>query len=152
MHGWPSIVLENSLTPLHVPHSRSAVSVPTDVCPSPTAHVRHATQCPLPARALNVPAAHVEHCRSDDALGADTSYWPAWHSVTPWQTRSDVTVGAEEVKCPTAHFTRCVLQSRSDVAVGALLSYSLAEHTVTGVHACSLLLAENVTPASHVAH
>jgi hypothetical protein len=38
------------------------------------------------------------------------------------------------------------------VTVGAFCSYSVAEHTVTGVHASPLLLAENVTPDSHAAH
>lgn len=135
MHTLPSSLLENSVTPLHAVHVRSAISVPADAWPSPTGQVRHAAHASLPAMALKVPAAHVAHSRLDEAPGAAVSYSPAWHTAIAWHVRSEVSVGAANVKWPVGHDALCVLQPRSLMPVGAAYSYSVAEHVVTGVHA-----------------
>lgn len=151
LHAVPSFTSEYVVRPLQGPHTRLTISDPAVVCPSPLGHFRHATQTSLPLVALNVPAAHVAHWRSDDAPNANASYWPAWHSVTAWQMRSDVAVGAATVKCPVLQ-SLCVLQSRSLETVGATFSYSVAEHTVTGLHASPLLLGEYVYPSTQGVH
>jgi hypothetical protein len=116
-------------------HVRSAISVPGDAWPSPTGQVRHAAHAALPAMALKVPAVHVAHTRLDEAPGAAVSYSPAWHTAKAWHVRSEVPVGAANVKWPVGHDALCVLQPRSLMPVGAAYSYSVAEHVVTGVHA-----------------
>ena len=114
--------------------------------------MRHATQASLPSVALKWPAAHVEHTRLDDALGAAVSYWPAAHVVMAWHTRSDMPVGAAKVYWPDGHVAECVAQSRSAMSVGATFSYSLARHVVTPTQALPSLAPEYVEPSTHAAH
>ena len=114
-------------------------------------HTFHGVQV-LPAAALNVPAGHGEHARSDEAVGACVSYSPAPHSRIAEQTRSALALGATLVYCPTGHMALCSLQVRSELAVGAAPSYCALVHCVTarqGVPSCA---AEYMSPPKHGAH
>ena len=67
-------------------------------------------------------------------------------------TRSAVPLGATDVYWPTEHFSLCVRHVRSEVSVGLAVSYSLALHVVTVLHASPLSAPENVAPCVHGAH
>ena len=136
----------------HALHWRFAISEPASVWPMPAGHVRHATQASLPSVALKWPAAHVEHTRLDDALGAAVSYWPAAHVVMAWHTRSDVPVGAAKVYWPDGHVAECVAQVRSLFTVGTCVSHSFAVHSSTGVQALPLLAPEKSAASVQAAH
>ena len=114
--------------------------------------MRHATQASLPSVALKWPAAHVEHTRLDDALGAAVSNWPAAHVVMAWHTRSDVPVGAAKVYWPDGHVAECVAQVRSLLTLGTCVSHSFAVHSSTGVQASPLLAPEKSAASVQAAH
>jgi hypothetical protein len=94
-------------------------------------------------------AGQVVQVRSEDGPAAAVSYVPAGQVVVARHTRSANAEGAVEVYCPLGHTSLCVLQSRSELAVGALCSYSPSTHTVTVLQASPLVSAEKVVPATH---
>ena len=111
--------------------------------------MRQGTHASLPAAALNVPAAHAAHSRSDEAPGAAVSYVPAAQVVTAAHTRSAWLCGATDVYWPTGHDALCVAHRRSAAAFGAPVSYSSLPHTLTARHAAPFVASERALAHEH---
>lgn len=77
----PLLAPEKSAASVQAAHSRSAIAVPAEVMPEPTAQVAQTLHALLPASVLNWPLAQSPHVRSAEAVAAVTSSSPAAHTA-----------------------------------------------------------------------
>ena len=77
----PLLAPEKGESSVQAAHSRSAIAVPAEVMPEPTAQVAQTLHALLPAPALNWPLAHSSQTRSADAVAAVLSASPATHGA-----------------------------------------------------------------------
>jgi len=78
-HTVASSVFEKVQPTRHASHTRLDHPDPAVDAPRPMEQVRHGVHVLLPARSVNVPAAHVAHTKSLEAVAAVLVYWPVGH-------------------------------------------------------------------------
>jgi hypothetical protein len=93
----------------------------------------HLVQLVAPAELPNFPSGHALQMRADSPVGAARSKEPATHPAPAlWHSRSLKGPGARDWYWLDAQSAECVWHMRCEVAVGAVVSYSSAAHTVSG--------------------
>ena len=91
-------------------------------------------------------------CLAVFALGGVVSYVPAAHVRIALHTRSACACGAADVYWPSEQRSLCVVHSRFDVVLAALVSHSSGPHASAASQAAPLLTSENVLPRTQAAH
>jgi hypothetical protein len=83
---------------------------------------------------------HDVHTRSEVAVGATDCHSSAWHTVSCRQTRLLLDESAFGTANRSGGHEPRLVQTRSVVAVGAALSYSVAVHVLMRTHVRSAVL------------